>query len=300
MAFRRILALTDLSENSASGLTLAEALAVRLHGQVCVGYVHTRPEALRGFGGEDDENARRLADWVRDEDEEHLRGMARRHVDRLHLTAVESIDVRSVRDGISRLVERTTPDLICMSTHGRTGLRHLLLGSIAEHTIRTAEVPVLVTKGRPFPGAQEPLRAMLCLDLVEEDPLAMGQRVVADLLQAGDDLLLAHVVESLYYSPTAYGSEFALPQPDIPALQGAAAERLEQLDFGPDGPHVRVEVGAGRPGEGLLSIEQSEQPHVTIARTHGRRGFDRMMLGSVSELLARRCRGAVLIYPKLA
>jgi nucleotide-binding universal stress UspA family protein len=299
MVFRRILALTDLSENSVPGLTLAASLAVRLHAQVCVGYVHTRPEALRGFGGEDEENARRLADWVRDEDEEHLRDLARNHVDRLHLAAVESIDVRSVRDGIARMVERTTPDLICMSTHGRTGLRHLLLGSIAEHTIRTAEVPVLVTKGRPFPGAQESLRAMLCLDLVE-DPLALAQRAVADLLLPGDDLLLAHVVESLYYSPTAYGSEFALPQPDIPALQGAAAERLEAMDLGPEGPRVRVEVGAGRPGEGLLGIEQSEQPHVTIARTHGRRGFDRMMLGSVSELLARRCRGAVLIYPKLA
>ena len=34
-------------------------------------------------------------------------------------------------------------DLIVMGTHGRTGLSHMLLGSVAEHIIRTAPCPVL-------------------------------------------------------------------------------------------------------------------------------------------------------------
>jgi nucleotide-binding universal stress UspA family protein len=38
-------------------------------------------------------------------------------------------------------------DLIIMGTHGRTGLEHLIIGSVAERVIRLAPCPVLVTRG---------------------------------------------------------------------------------------------------------------------------------------------------------
>ena len=38
------------------------------------------------------------------------------------------------------------PQLVLMGTHGRTGLAHLLVGSVAESVVRKAHVPVLVTK----------------------------------------------------------------------------------------------------------------------------------------------------------
>jgi len=36
-----------------------------------------------------------------------------------------------------------------ISTHGRTGLGHLLIGSVAEHVVRHAHCPVLVIPARP-------------------------------------------------------------------------------------------------------------------------------------------------------
>ena len=39
-------------------------------------------------------------------------------------------------------------DLIVMSTHGRTGLTHVLMGSVAEKVVRLAPCPVLVTRGK--------------------------------------------------------------------------------------------------------------------------------------------------------
>jgi nucleotide-binding universal stress UspA family protein len=38
-------------------------------------------------------------------------------------------------------------DLIIMGTHGRTGLTHVLMGSVAENVVRLAPCPVLVTRG---------------------------------------------------------------------------------------------------------------------------------------------------------
>ncbi|TVS19606.1 MAG: universal stress protein [Planctomycetaceae bacterium] len=49
-------------------------------------------------------------------------------------------------DGILNLAELEQPDLIVMGTHGRTGLKRLLMGSVAEKIVRHARCPVLTLK----------------------------------------------------------------------------------------------------------------------------------------------------------
>lgn len=53
---------------------------------------------------------------------------------------------------INKVAEETAADLIVLGSHGRTGLRRALMGSVAEHVMRTAPCPVLVVKGA-VPGA---------------------------------------------------------------------------------------------------------------------------------------------------
>jgi nucleotide-binding universal stress UspA family protein len=292
---QRILALTDLSPNSVAGLALADSLAHRIHAKVVVGYAHTRSDVLRDFS-QGRESAERLAQWVREDDEEQLKGLSEKHIDRLRFVAADTVDAPTAREGVAELIRRAKPDLVCMATRGRTGVSHLLLGSVAEHTLRTAGLPVVVTKGGPWPATHEPLRVLVAHDLLTE-PGTLAE-AAAELLKPSDELVHAHVVESWYFSPSAYGAEFALPQPDVPKLVEAAQERLRRVTLPPHGPKTSVEVTTGRPGEGLLELEQKVTPHLIVARTHGRRGFDRMMLGSVSEFLARKAKAAVLILPK--
>jgi len=53
-------------------------------------------------------------------------------------------------DAICRLADRVRADLIVLGTHGRTGLSHLVLGSVAERVVRHAGRPVLtVPMARP-------------------------------------------------------------------------------------------------------------------------------------------------------
>jgi universal stress protein A len=53
------------------------------------------------------------------------------------------------------IARKEKTDLIIMGTHGRTGLRHVLLGSVAERVVRLAPCPVLVVRLRPPATAQE-------------------------------------------------------------------------------------------------------------------------------------------------
>jgi nucleotide-binding universal stress UspA family protein len=47
-----------------------------------------------------------------------------------------------------RAIDSTGADLVVLGTHGRTGLTHLLLGSVAEKIVRTSPVPVLTVRKR--------------------------------------------------------------------------------------------------------------------------------------------------------
>ena len=293
MSIEHILALTDLSTPSCNGLALAEDIARRLHARVTVGYVHTHLDVLRRFGG-DNSNAHRLREWVRREDEEQLARLAGKHIGGLRRAGIETVDARSAREGVGKLLERVRPDLVCMATRGRTGLKHVLLGSVAEHAIRTAWTPALVTRGRSI-SYQRPLCVLLGLDMVD-DPAPLVRRT-ARLLGPEDELVLAHVVESACAPLASHGSEFALPQPHAPDEQDVA-ERLHAIKLPGDGPRLKVAVRNGRPDEALLKLEDELKPDMVVVRTEGRRGFDHLMLGSVSERLARRCESPVLVFPK--
>ncbi len=49
-------------------------------------------------------------------------------------------------DQILRVAQENNVGLICMGTHGRRGLSHLFVGSVAEGVVQRSPVPVLVTK----------------------------------------------------------------------------------------------------------------------------------------------------------
>jgi len=61
-------------------------------------------------------------------------------------TLAQVTEPGSPADAILRIARELESDLIVLGTHGRTGLAHLLLGSVAEKVIRGARVPVLTVR----------------------------------------------------------------------------------------------------------------------------------------------------------
>ncbi len=49
-------------------------------------------------------------------------------------------------DEICRYARKQSIDLLVLGTHGRTGLKHLLVGSVAERVVRVGPCPVLTVR----------------------------------------------------------------------------------------------------------------------------------------------------------
>lgn len=50
---------------------------------------------------------------------------------------------------ILKIIDELEPAMVALGTHGRTGLAHLLLGSVAEKVVRSSRVPVLTIHAKP-------------------------------------------------------------------------------------------------------------------------------------------------------
>lgn len=132
---REILFPTDFSPCSQSALSYACAIATRFAASLHMVHV-IGPAPLVGSAGEPyaeytDETAWRKLSNLADS----LRDKKFRYYTSIHRGSVSNV--------ICRLVPERYIDLIILGTHGRRGLPHLIIGSVAEQVLRNATCPVL-------------------------------------------------------------------------------------------------------------------------------------------------------------
>ena len=132
----KILAPTDLSELSRVGLEYALELARGWGAEVTVYHV-ANPVELANY------KAHSLEDLL-DKHRKSLGQFLNEHfVELLPLVEVrQKVEIGSPATNILDEAERETSDLIVMSTHGRTGIAHVLMGSVTEQVVRNAACPV--------------------------------------------------------------------------------------------------------------------------------------------------------------
>jgi nucleotide-binding universal stress UspA family protein len=146
--YRKILVPVDGSPTSARGLR--EALALAKDQRAKVRLVHVVDEGLAigvveaGIEFED------LLDGLVKNGKAILK-RARRSAEKQGVRAEGVLYEKvagSAADSILREARKWGADLIVMGTHGRRGVRRVVLGSDAEQVVRTATVPVLLVRGR--------------------------------------------------------------------------------------------------------------------------------------------------------
>ena len=200
---------------------------------------------------------------------------------------------------ICRLARRLEIDLIITATRGRTGLKHLALGSTAERVVRHAPCPVLVVHpptDRPVvaaafkrgPGADRFLT-------VCRAGLAYAQALA---MQFGSRLILLHSVDLSYYSTSPEYVLYDLP-PLVEAAEKSAREQMLELISATDWEdlEVRHTIENGHPGEEVCRCARVLDADLIVTSTHGRTGLKRILLGSTAEYIVRHASCPVLVVP---
>lgn len=134
--FRKILCPVDFDPNSLLALQLASELAQERRATLHLLHVVAMPpgpEVALPFG--------KMETAARSK----LDRLARRKVNAKANYEVEVL-MGDPSVEILQAAKRHGANLIVMATHGRKGLRHLVLGSVAEHVVREAPCPVLTVK----------------------------------------------------------------------------------------------------------------------------------------------------------
>jgi len=282
MKLRKILCPVDFSEGSGRALELAARLA-REHGaELVVAHAWYLPPTAIEYSLSPD-----ALDAIREDAAHGLEDVVAR-ARGLGVTQLTSM----LLEGLpwTRIAEAAEGcDLIVMGTHGRTGLSHVLLGSVAEKVIRHAHCSVLVV---PMKGPLLTFKRVLCpVDFSESSHIAIrraAELVVAD----GGTLTVLHVIEL----PVAYRGQ--IPLDFAGEVDRRAKEKLDEWVAEASRktkakvtPLVRV----GTAGAQVLHVLDAEPADLVVVGSHGRTGIKRALLGSVAEKLARHAGCPVLV-----
>ena len=141
---KRILVPIDFSDCSKKALRYALPFAQQHQASLILLYVVPKSYSAGEYGGID---YAQLEASMKEGSEQELAKLAMDEVSG-KVSTEALVRVGSPTEEIIEVARSLPADLIVISTHGRTGLKHLLLGSVAEHVVQRAPCPVFVVRER--------------------------------------------------------------------------------------------------------------------------------------------------------
>jgi nucleotide-binding universal stress UspA family protein len=299
--FRSILVPLDGSPLAEQAVPLAASIAQRGGGKLRLTLVHELPPAPV------DTAAAKLFTSVevatRKSERAYLRGIQSRLRERgTRLSSAVTL-TGAPASALAQYAQDLGIDLVVMATHGRGGIRRAWLGSVADHLIRTLEVPVLLVRpaeGRALPDHRPGVGQILVP--LDGSPLAEeALDAAAALARIWDaEVTLLQVVR-----PVLLSTDPALPLSSAYDEELTAMCRRQAQDYLDDvvermrGQGLRatgVAVLGWNTADAILDVARPERVAVVALATHGRGGLRRLALGSVADKLVRGADVPVLVY----
>jgi nucleotide-binding universal stress UspA family protein len=190
-------------------------------------------------------------------------------------------------DGLARIAGEMGADLLVVGTHGRTGLKRFLLGSVAERAVRLAEVNALVARGQV--GEQGYQRVLVASDFSASARAALDMALALAPEQARIEVV------HCWQAPVAPTGVPVDPRRE--ELKRAVTESGERLLASRPELRKRVRFVAleSSPAEGIRRRAEEEGCDLIVTGSHGRRGVRRWLLGSVTETIIRHAPCSVLV-----
>jgi len=175
-------------------------------------------------------------------------------------------------------------DLLVMSTHGRSGVGRMLIGSVANEVLQQSKVPVLLVRPNDSKGDDAPSfnRLMVTLD---------GSGGAEQVLPYARALAQDFNSEILFLSvPDDIQAENQLEH-----IEGYLEEIARS--FTTWGVKVRTVVTGSDPAYTIVEMADSNSVDLIMLATHGRGSRERLMFGSVADTVLRNSRHPVFMVP---
>jgi len=235
--------------------------------------------------------------WAEMVAREKLQTMAQEHFGGVRCEVITRLNSDPVM-GILEAETELGADLVVMATHGRTGIAHLILGSIAEKVVRESRCPVFTTRRGEELSGTEPFQKILV-------PVDIGERSVRALRYArGIAEQSKGIVYPLHIVPTEEtelllrdvyqareGTRANLVVAEKVAKQKLAELAQEHLSGVRYEPVLHV---SGDPARTILEVERDVGADLIVMATHGFTGLFHLILGSLTEKMVREAACPVL------
>ncbi|WP_151958624.1 universal stress protein [Acinetobacter junii] len=143
MAYQKILVAIDDSEISANVIQQAAQLAKALNSQITLVQVMTLDPYLADAYlrmGQSNELIERVRSYVH----ENLTKAQKQFEELGQTVATQVVEGFSVHEEIIKAAQNLEVDLIIMGSHGRTGFKKFILGSVAQKVLGESHIPVLI------------------------------------------------------------------------------------------------------------------------------------------------------------
>lgn len=186
--------------------------------------------------------------------------------------------------------------LVAIGTHGRSGVERWVMGSVADkvlHSTKNALLLVRTTEDRPKEtGAFTSV-------IVPLDGSALAESVLPVVAELARSLSLQVTLVRIWDIPALYYDEsYLVDERILKTIEDEAREYIDRkiIDLGRQGLNgMKGVVLQGFAADRIIE-EAKKTPHSLVAIcTHGRSGFRRWMLGSVTEQVVRHSGDPVLV-----
>jgi nucleotide-binding universal stress UspA family protein len=307
---RRILCPVDLSESSLLALSFANAVAGRYRSALTIVHVLQNPHIDIPGGLTGAFSFGELIDLYKEEKQEAILDVLKKQG--RHATDFEVIFKEGTPyDQIAETAKKIDADMIIMSS--ATGQSSLLIGNTTERVVRLAPCPVLsvqtgydeemqnaIKSLDDLMDTSENAKRLILLPTDFSEPSMLANKYAISLAKEYEtELIVIHVIENVaelsltsgvdlpsYHTATIYYDELLkTAQIRIKDICDQAKER---------GIKVTDRILYGNPRHEILGVAESENVNMIVMGTHGRRGFSRLINGSVAEAVVRNAKCSVL------
>lgn len=195
---------------------------------------------------------------------------------------------------ILRCSRELTPSLVCMSTHGRSGVSRWIRGSVAERVLRRTCFPLLLAGPPAVREGHLRGEARFRKILVPLDGSEMSERIFP-LVEEFARLYESEII--LFHAAVPVASMTLYPEWGIDYPPSEATARLEPHErrLAKAGLKVRIRTHAGPPAGEILEAVRHEKADLVAMTTHGRSRLARWAYGSVAETVLRHCGCPLLV-----